>query len=375
MIPTLLRVGILGADSEAVRTIYLPILQSLNQYFAVTVLHSALSNATATDTPRITPSIDDVINDPSVTLILNFMPNEYHEAYTIAALEAGKHVMVETPLSLSIRSTRRILEAEKRAPDNAKVFVACARRHVPCLGLLKTELAALDRIYYARCRNIAGPHPAHPATAPLNRAAETETADAGPGAQQLRQSLLEEVFSGQELSAERVALCQFLASLGCHDLGLMRHALGAPDTISSISVNDPFYSAIFHYTGRAAGGGHPFTLVYETGTDSVPRCDAHLAIYGRTKTVSVYYDLPYARDWTMRVVVEERDERGELKVTESASSWEDGYREELKTLYAFVVEGKPVKTTAADGLEDLKLFRMMFEQYDRQCGTIRTPLG
>jgi predicted dehydrogenase len=383
-----LRVGILGADSEVVQTIYLPALQALDQNFKVTVLHSTASSANSaeSDSPRTTTSIDDVIHDPAVDLILNFLPNEYHETYTIAALEAGKHVMVETPVSLSIRSTQRIIAAEKRAPNGARVFVACARRYVPCFeDVFKKEVASLDRIYYARCRNIAGPHTAHSATAPTptpqirtvprTSSSSSNGARTGTGDEHLLQGLLEEVFSGQDLSADRVALCQFLASLGCHDLGLMRDTLGAPDTISTISVNDPFYSAIFHYTDTAARGGHPFTLVYETGTDSVPRCDAHLAIYGRTKAVSIYYELPYARGQLLRVVVEEMDEQGELRRTESVSSWEEGYREELRALYAFLVEGKPAKTTAVDGLQDLKLFRMMFEQYDRQCGTIRTPLG
>ncbi|GIJ82030.1 hypothetical protein Asppvi_000533 [Aspergillus pseudoviridinutans] len=375
-----LRVGILGADSEVVQTIYLPALQALDQNFTIAVLHSTDSSANNTDSSRTTTSIDDVIHDPNVDLILNFLPNEYHETYTIAALEAGKHVMVETPVSLSIRSTKRIIAAEERASKGAKVFVACARRYVPCFeDVFRKEVASLDRIYYARCRNIAGPHTAHSATTPqkptVTKTYSSSSNGAGTGDKRLLQRLLEEVFSGQELSQDRVALCQFLASLGCHDLGLMRDTLGAPDTISTISVNDPFYSAIFHYTDTAARGGHPFTLVYETGTDSVPRCDAHLAIYGRTKTVSIYYELPYARDQLLRVVVEEMDDQGLLRKTESVSSWEDGYREELKALYAFLMEGKPAKTTAVDGLQDLKLFRMMFEQYDRQCGTIRTPLG
>ncbi|KAF7161783.1 hypothetical protein CNMCM5623_007248 [Aspergillus felis] len=375
-----LRVGILGADSEVVQTIYLPALQALDQIFTVAVLHSTASSANNTDSPRTTTSIDDVIHDRNVDLILNFLPNEYHETYTIAALEAGKHVMVETPVSLSIRSTKRIIAAEERAPKGAKVFVACARRYVPCFeDVFRKEVASLDRIYYARCRNIAGPHTAHSATTPqqptVPKTYSSSSTGAGTGDKRLLQRLLEEVFSGQDLSQDRIVLCQFLASLGCHDLGLMRDTLGAPDTISTISVNDPFYSAIFHYTDTAARGGHPFTLVYETGTDSVPRCDAHLAIYGRTKTVSIYYELPYARDQLLRVVVEEMDDQGLLRTTESVSSWEDGYREELKALYAFLVEGKPAKTTAVDGLQDLKLFRMMFEQYDRQCGTIRTPLG
>lgn len=379
MAPPPLRVGILGADSQVVQTIYLPALRALGQNFKIAVLHGAVSSANNTDSPGTTTSIDDVIHDPNVDLIFNFLPNEYHETYTIAALEAGKHVMVETPVSLSIRSTKRIIAAEKCAPNGAKVFVACARRYVPCFeDVFRKEVASLDRIYYARCRNIAGPHAAHSATTPQQpTVAKTcnSTNGVGTGNTHLLRGLLEEVFSGQELSHDRIALCQFLASLGCHDLGLMRDTLGAPDTISTISVNDPFYSAIFHYTDTAARGGHPFTLMYETGTDSVPRCDAHLAIYGRTKTVGIYYELPYARGQLLRVVVEEMDDQGVLRRTESVSSWEDGYREELKALYAFIVEGKPAKTTAVDGLQDLKLFRMMFEQYDRQCGTIRTPLG
>ncbi|KAF4185357.1 hypothetical protein CNMCM8927_001967 [Aspergillus lentulus] len=381
MAQPLLRVGILGADSEVVQTIYSPALRALDQNFKITVLHSTASSANNTGSPRTTTLIEDVIHDPNVDLILNFLPNEYHETYTIAALEAGKHVMVETPVSLSIRSTKRIIAAEKSAPNGAKVFVACARRYVPCFeDVFRKEVASLDRIYYARCRNIAGPHTAHAATTPQKPTvpktySNSSSNGTGTGDKHLLQGLLEEVFSGQELSQDRIALCQFLASLGCHDLGLMRDTLGAPDTISTISVNDPFYSAIFHYTDTAARGGHPFTLVYETGTDSVPRCDAHLAIYGRTKTVSIYYELPYARGQLLRVVVEDMDDQGVLRKTESVSSWEDGYREELKALYAFLVEGKPAKTTAVDGLQDLKLFRMMFEQYDRQCGTIRTPLG
>ncbi|GFF26745.1 uncharacterized protein YMR315W [Aspergillus udagawae] len=381
MTQTPLRVGILGADSEVVQTIYLPALQALDQNFKVAVLHSTASSAKDAGSPRTTTSIDDIIYDLNVDLIFNFLPNEYHEIYTIAALEAGKHVMVETPVSLSIRSTKRIIAAEKRAPKGAKVFVACARRYVPCFeDVFRKEVASLDRIYYARCRNIAGPHTAHSATTPRKPTvpktySSSSSNGAGIGDKHLLQALLEEVFSGQELSQDRIALCQFLASLGCHDLGLMRDTLGPPDTISTISVNDPFYSAIFHYTDTAARGGHPFTLVYETGTDSVPRCDAHLAIYGRTKTVSISYELPYAQGQLLRVVVEEMDDQGVLRKTESISSWEDGYLEELKALYAFLVEGKPAKTTAVDGLEDLKLFRMMFEQYDRQCGTIRTPLG
>ncbi|KAF5861689.1 hypothetical protein ETB97_012709 [Aspergillus alliaceus] len=385
MTQTILRVGILTDGGQAIRNIYLPALRALHESYYVAVLYdsSQLCPQDGIDDylPKIVSNPDDVLHDPAVDLVVNFMPNEYHEIYTIAALEAGKHVMVETPVSLSIPSARRIIEAEKRAPNQAKVFVASARRHAPCFENFKKEAASLDRIYYARCRNIAGPHSAHTATTPKNK----HLAKSGSisnvlslneqHGERLRHCLLREIFQGEELTAERLSLCRFLASLGCHDLGLMRDTLGYPDAISNITVNEPFYSAVFHYNGSVSRGHHPFTLIYETGTDSVPRCDAHLALYGNTKTVSMHYDLPYALGEPLRVVVETADDKGELKKTESVSSWEDAYAAELKALHAYLTNGQPAQTTAKDSLQDVKLFQTIFEQYDRQCGTIRTPLG
>ncbi|PYI03364.1 hypothetical protein BO78DRAFT_471979 [Aspergillus sclerotiicarbonarius CBS 121057] len=414
----LLRVGILTADegAKAIQTIYLPALRALPALFQVisfydgskqpcsyennnscnTTTNSICNennhkpNGHATNGTPITnsPTPHTILTDPTITLILNFMPNEYHETYTTAALAAGKHVMVETPLSLSIASAKRILEAEKRSPNGAKVFVACARRYAPSIqSVFLREVASLDRIYYARCRNIAGPSTAHTATAPRKKVwgevqhpylstRNDKERGRGETRPELLHSLLNEVFRGQDLSKERIALCEFLASLGCHDLGLMRDTLGYPDAVSSISVNEPYYSAVFHYYSGGRGA-HPFTLMYETGTDAVPRCDAHLAIYGDTKTVSVHYGLPYGRAQGVRVVVETAGENGEMKKTETVSGWEESYAEELKMLHKYLTtDGKvEVRTTARDAMQDLKLFQTIFEQYDRQCGTIRTPLG
>ncbi|KAL2870838.1 Gfo/Idh/MocA family protein [Aspergillus lucknowensis] len=397
-----LRIGILTAGAHPVQTIYLPALHALPTLYSITAIYFSRPQEPAVPVPansistaNTTQDPDTILSDPDIDLILNFMPNEYHELYTIAALQAGKHVMVETPVSLSIPSARRIIEAEKDAPNGARVFVASARRYAPCFeDVFKREVRSLERIHYARCRTIAGPHIAHTVTSSRVGAGNAESDGVGPGSngvvlpmkekeagedrtKRLR-GLMEEVFGKDEqLSQERMALSRFLASLGCHDLGLMRDTLGYPDAISNISVNEPFYSALFHYNGAAVDGAHPypFTLTYEAGTDCVPRCDAQLAVYGHTKTVTIYYDLPYARGQPVRVVVEAADERGGLMQTETVSTWEEAYQEELRALHAHLVEGKTAKTTARDSLEDIKLFQAIFEQYDRQCGTIRTPLG
>ncbi|KAL4984953.1 hypothetical protein BDW68DRAFT_8529 [Aspergillus falconensis] len=389
--PTPLNVGILAAGPHPVQTIYLPALNALSNLYTISAIYTTTSTAQADQEQAVTPNT--ILTNPSISLILNFMPNEYHELYTIAALQAGKHVMVETPVSLSIPSAKRILDTEKEAPNGARVFVACARRYAPCFeSVFKKEVAGLERIHYARLRMIAGPHVAHTVTS--LRGVSKDEPELGNGHKdcgleekekededriaRLR-DLMEEVFGKDEQpSRERIALSCFLASLGCHDLGLMRDTLGYPDAISNISVNEPFYSALFHYNGSVDGvqhGRHPFTLMYETGTDCVPRCDAQLAVYGQNKTVTIHYDLPYARAQPVRIVVERADERGGLMQTETVSTWEEAYQAELKALYAYLVEGKQAKTTARDSLQDIKLFQTIFDQYNKQCGTIRTPLG
>jgi predicted dehydrogenase len=56
---------------------------------------------------RATTSDMDVVNDSSIEAISNTLPTHLHEEFTVAALKAGKHVILE---SLS-RSPRRAATA------------------------------------------------------------------------------------------------------------------------------------------------------------------------------------------------------------------------------------------------------------------------
>lgn len=441
-----LRLGILGA-TDAVETTYLPTLTLLKSHFSIIALHSSSLETNNRcqklfGIPTITTTPEDILTNTQVEVILNLFPFEYHEKYTIAALEYGKDVMVEVPLSMTIDSLRRIRSATKkgllsRTPDDTtsapRVFVGCARRYAPCYtDIFKKELASIPRVQYARCRNISGPLrvPADGYTDKFDElygshGTNSNEVNEHTSQSQLR-SLLTDIFgSDGDITPERVAFCQFLGSLGCHDLSLMRESLGFPDAVSCVSITDPFYSAVFHYTNGVSGEGHPFTLLYETGVDALPRCDAHLTVYGDRKTVSVAYDFPHpgeaaGKERSVKVVVEEVDcgedvenghanenengnghgavgnrtgvavngsgtgngdaagvVRPRVKRTEYVSTGEEAYNRELRALHSYLTggNGPEVKTTPEDALNDLRLLHMIFGHYDRQCGTIRTPLG
>lgn len=139
----------------------------------------------------------------------------------------------------------------------------------------------------------------------------------------------------------------------------MREVIGMPDSIGGITANDPFYSAILNYKSPS---GEPFAVTYESGIDRVPVFDAHFAVYGQNKRVSIEYPSPFVKGLPIRVKVDEVNEHGEVQSRDVLSSYEDAYTSELKELYAAVVEGTPFKTTAEDATKDLEIYDMMLKK-------------
>lgn len=119
--------------------------------------------------------------------------------------------------------------------------------------------------------------------------------------------------------------------------------------------------AMFNYQNQ---DGSPFAVTYETGNDRLGRSDAHLGVYGEDKTVSIQYDTPSIKGLPIKVRVDELNEQGEASVREIVSSYEDACTSELKELSSCLLEGKDIKTTAVDPLQDLKLFSRMYDKYD-----------
>ena len=64
----------------------------------------------------------DAINDSSIDLIVNCAPNEFHYSYSLAALESGKHVLVEKPFVNNLEDGEKLIAAAKKAGRFISVF-------------------------------------------------------------------------------------------------------------------------------------------------------------------------------------------------------------------------------------------------------------
>jgi UDP-N-acetylglucosamine 3-dehydrogenase len=64
---------------------------------------------------RATTNDMDIIEDPSVEVISNTLPTHLHREYTIAALRAGKDVLLEKPFGLTVADCDAMMEAHKQS--------------------------------------------------------------------------------------------------------------------------------------------------------------------------------------------------------------------------------------------------------------------
>jgi predicted dehydrogenase len=336
-----------------------------SQQHLLTAPQNASHCASKFHIPLATTNPTDILTSPEVDLVFNLTSDEFHEPYTIAALRAGKHVMIEKPITLSLPSAQRIIEAERQAPNGARVFVGYMRRYAKSFTqTFKREVESIGRILYARSRDFSGPNSKFVDESGTFQVKNADfPAGAGEERQKRLQALFEEAFPGQPITQERVQFCRFLGSLGSHDISLMREVLGSPESVAGVSANEPFYSAIFNYKNKKSG--EPFSVTYESGIDGVPDFDAHFAVYGEKKRVTIKYDSPYVKGLPIKVTVQELNEAGEMETREMLGSYEDAYTAELQELYECLRNGREIKTTAEDAMEELKLYDLMYERWNK----------
>lgn len=330
-------------------------------------LKTANHCATKFSIPVATTDPEDIFRSTEIDVVFILTSDEFHAPYTIAALEAGKHVMVEKPITFGLPSGRAMLEAERKAPNGARVFVGYMRRYAPSLEAFKREISTIKDIKYARVRDIIGPNSYFIGQSGCfpTKFFDDISAAAGRDRKTRLSGLLEEAWETPyaDLTPSQLDYCSLLANLRSHGLGVMREVLGGlPENVIASTDNARWYTTMFDYRNRSAPHAH-FTCIYEMGIDSVPRFDSHVAVYSENKSVVISYDTPFVKGLGIRVEIDEMNEYGDKVHRSVQTSYEDAYTIELKEVHACLMDGKPIKTTIADALEDLKLFDMMLKKY------------
>ncbi len=128
-----IRWGILSTADIAVRKV-IPALQksALVEVSAIASRDLARAQAVAEQLriPHAYGSYEELLASPEVDVVYNPLPNHLHVPWSLRAIEAGKHVLCEKPIGLSVEEGEQLLEAARGRPD-LKVMEAFMYRFHP----------------------------------------------------------------------------------------------------------------------------------------------------------------------------------------------------------------------------------------------------
>jgi xylose dehydrogenase (NAD/NADP) len=111
-------------------------------------LARAQAEAARLEVPRAHPSYEELLADPDVEAVYIAVPNSLHVQWSIRALEAGKHVLCEKPLSRRPEDVGRAFQAADRA--DRVLAEAFMWRHHPQARLLEALVAEIGGVRLVR---------------------------------------------------------------------------------------------------------------------------------------------------------------------------------------------------------------------------------
>ena len=112
----MVKVGMIGVGTVS-QMMHLPILSGLRDMYEITAVSdvspSQLKHIADTYQAKAYADPYELVKDPNVDAVFICSPDQYHADYALAAVEAGKHVFVEKPVTLCIEDLEKLIAAEK----------------------------------------------------------------------------------------------------------------------------------------------------------------------------------------------------------------------------------------------------------------------
>lgn len=342
------KVGLIGLGAVA-QVVHLPVLRGLPAHFEVVAgcdvsmpLAQAVGERYAI--PQVYSSQDELLANEALDVVAVLNVDEYHAESTIAALQAGCHVLLEKPAALA----QSDYDAMRHARDAAgrQVMVGYMRRHAAAYTSLKAELGDLGSITHVAVRDIIGPNDYF-----IDQT--TDVIGPGPALPDLRAARADRASHaiaeslGTATPAQARAF-RLLNSLSSHDLSALRGLVGQPQGViaAAMSSDGSFISALLDFG--------TFKATFETGIDRVGVFDATIEIFTPERRWALHYDTPYIRHLPTGLIA--LTTNGEqLNRLDVRPSYRDPYTNQWLKFHDALTGSGAFEETLEDAAHDLSL--------------------
>jgi len=348
------KTGVIGLG-EVAQIIHLPILESLSDQFKIAALCDISPQlldwaGQKYGVQNLYSEANHLVRQKDLDAVFILNSSEFHTQCALAAIEYGKHVLIEKPMVLTMSDAEAIIAAKNKS--QVQVMVGYMRRFAPAFMQAMQEIQTLGKIQYVKIRDIIGPnHFFIDQTANVHRFDDVPDS-AKQQRHQLLQNMIQETLGDAPPAIKNVY--SMLCGLGCHDLSAMRELIGMPRRVVSASQwnEGRFLVVVFEYDG--------FYATFEMGGDAHGRFDAHIEVLGSNKQLKVQYNTPYIRHLPTTLTIGETHQDS-YQETVARPTFKDPYTVELEYFYDLITKGGTPKTSPEDYQDDLRLFKMIIE--------------
>ena len=149
-----IRVGTIGAGGIA--GAHIKRLQDIKDVEVVAVCDirkdAAESTANKFNVPEVFYGYKDLLKLKQLDAVSVCTPNYFHAEPTVAALRAGKHVIVEKPMAMTVREAKAMVDAARKT--RKVLVVGFQLRYSGAAQMLKRSVddGLLGKIVYCHCR-------------------------------------------------------------------------------------------------------------------------------------------------------------------------------------------------------------------------------
>ncbi|HVN82488.1 MAG TPA: Gfo/Idh/MocA family oxidoreductase [Terriglobia bacterium] len=344
-----LRVGVIGCGTIA-QVMWLPNLRELDDQFELKAICDISPGVTESlgeyySVSRRFNDYHDLVQD-DLDAVIVLTPGS-HAAPAIAALEAGKHVIVEKPMCFTLREADAMIAASKRA--SRRLMVAYMKRYDPGYRYGRELVRSMAGLRYVQINVL---HPSEPQYVSHHRIKRFND---------VPQATLEALqHEADQLAAEAIGpvsdrlrflyLDVFLGSM-IHDVNALRGVLGSPDQsmLTTLWPDNVTYPTITTVLSYRDGPRAVFTWSY---LSELRDYFEELAFFGEESRVRIQFPSPYLRHFPTPVEVQGMENGAEWRKRVNVS-YAEAFKEELLHFYECVNADREPLTNGSDGKDDI----------------------
>ncbi len=341
----MIKVGLVGFGISA-RVFHAPFITTNNNYQLVSVVERHKQESKELyPFVQVVKTFDELLQNEEIDLVVITTPNETHFPYAKAALEAGKHVVLEKPVTNTSKEAMELIEI---ANSNSVVLSVYQNRRYVSDFLTIREI--LDKQLLGEVHTFEGHY-------------DRYRAEARP------QAWREHALPGSGI----------LYDLGPHLLDQVLYLFGMPHTITAdirtqrphAKVDDYFdlrldygFLKVMLQAGMLVREPGPRYLIHGTKGSFVKSGEDPQEALLRAGA------LPVGDDWGKEPEaiygMLHTEVNGKL-VRERYPSYKGDYAAYYKNLYESLVNDKPVQERIAHGYNTIRLIELAFESHQSKC--------